>query len=244
MEKSKKICLDQNKKIMNQDTETEKESGQIFSVDDIIKNNLIENTMLQQAELSNINLYVCALNPWKAILQETGAILFHDRKILKLNKYIINKYNIPQPTNEINIIYINNLCDVYIYLSHKYNKLINMSYFGYMLNMTYNDIYCLLNSNTHDSNNIINGVNVNTIRINIYKRLKAEREENLKEKCFESPGAVGTIAIGNVENGWNLTPGQKAINTADNNILSLGQLPTLKAIGTAETPTDHGILSD
>lgn len=86
--------------------------------------------------------------------------------------------------------------------------------------------------------------NFNNIKLVIYKRLKGEREENLKEKCFESPGAVGTIAIGNVENGWNLTPGQKAITQDNNNILSLGQLPTLKAVEMAETPTDHGIISD
>ena len=96
----------------------------------------------------------------------------------------------------------------------------------------------------HNYNNNEVCKDFNNLSISIYKRLKGEREENLKEKCFESPGAVGTIAIGNVENGWNLTPGQKAITQDNNNILSLGQLPTLKAIGTAENPQNADILSD
>ena len=101
--------------------------------------------------------------------------------------------------------------------------------------------------NTNSDYNYINKSECdefNNLRLYILKGLKSEREENLKEKCFESPGAVGTIAIGNIENGWNLSPGQKAITTDNNDIISIGQLPTVKAITTAENTENNGILAD
>lgn len=230
---------DHGKKNMNQDTP---ETAAPMDFEYIIKNNMIENTLLSLADHQGIDIFSCALNPWKALLMETGAILFsHNELKIKVNTHNIN--NIPC----INYIYdfnkLNIVCDVYVYISYKYNKLINVLYYGCLCNIKNNNIYTILSSG-NNYNDLEIAKDFNNIKISIYKRLKCEREENLKEKCFESPGAVGTIAIGNVENGWNLAPGQKAINTADNNILSLGQLPTLKAIGTAEMPTDHGIISD
>lgn len=209
----------------------------IMDFEYIIKNNLIEQTLLNQAAAQNIDLYECKINPFKALLQETGAILFSDKKILRLNRYNNNKYNIPVPTNEYNMIYINKICDIYIYISQKYNKCIGISYFGYLLNMNYNDIYNVLNINTHDNNIEYNGINFNNLRNNIIKRLRAERENNLKEKCIESPGAVGAIAIGNVENGWNLTPGQRSQDNNNNNMISVNSLPQINAIETAGNGT-------
>lgn len=236
MGKSEKITPDQDKKNINQDTAADK-----MDFDYIIKNNMIENTLLSLADHQGIDIFSCALNPWKALLQECGALLFsHNELKCKINTHTNN--NIPV----YNYIYDYNkllqVCDIYIYLSHKYNKLINVLYYGYLITVNYN-IYTMLSSN-NNYNSVVYCQDFNNIKLVIYKRLKGEREENLKEKCFESPGAVGTIAIGNVENGWNLTPGQKAINTADNNILSLGQLPTLKAIETAENTENTDILSD
>ena len=118
-----------------------------------------------------------------------------------------------------------------------------MLYYGCLCNIKNNNIYTIL-SNGNNYNDLEIAKDFNNLSISIYKRLKGEREANLKESCIESPGAIGKIAVANTEYGWNLTPGQKAINTADNNILSLGQLPTLKAIGMAENSQNSDILSD
>jgi len=237
---------DHDKKNMNQDTP---ETAAPMDFEYIIKNNMIENTLLSLADQQGVDIYECKINPFKALLQETGAILFpYKTNILKIKMiYDVNEnvYNIKRYNYIYNIKYLYDIYNQYCYISHKYNKLISIMYYCYLCNIPYTTMYKILNTNS-DYNYINKSEceNFNQLRLYILKGLASEREENLKEKCFESPGAVGTIAIGNVENGWNLTPGQKAINTADNNILSLGQLPTLKAITTAENTENNGILAD
>ena len=104
-------------------------------------------------------------------------------------------------------------------------------------------MYNILN-NTSDYYNLECGNEFNNLKIYIIKRLKQDREEYIKESCIESSGAIGKIAVANAEYGWNLSPGQKAITTADNDIISIGQLPTLKAITTAENTENNSILAD
>ena len=232
---------DHDKKNMNQDT-PEKAAPMDFEY--IIKNNMIENTLLSLANQQGIDIFSCALNPWKALLMECGALLFPGNELkIFINIHDNNYNNISCKNYVYDFNKLNTVCNIYIHLSYKYNKIINVLYYVLLCNIKNNSIYTILSTNHNYNNNEV-CKDFNNLSISIYKRLKCEREENLKEKCFESPGAVGTIAIGNVENGWNLTPGQKAINTADNNILSLGQLPTLKAIETAENPQNADILSD
>ena len=232
---------DHDKKNINQDTPG---TAAPMDFEYIIKNNMIENTLLSLADQQGIDIFSCALNPWKALLMECGALLFPGNELkIYINIHDNNYNNIPCKNYVYDFNKLNTVCNIYIHLSYKYNKIINVLYYGLLCNIKNNSIYTILGTNHNYNNNEV-CKDFNNISISIYKRLKGEREENLKEKCFESPGAVGTIAIGNVENGWNLTPGQKAINTADNNILSLGQLPTLKAIGTAENPQNADILSD
>lgn len=241
MEKLEKNRPDQNKKIMNQDTDT---AADKMDFEYIIKNNMIEDTLLSLAEDQNIDIYNCALNPWKALLMECGALLFPGNELkIFINIHDNNYNNIPCKNYVYDFNKLNTVCNIYIHLSYKYNKIINVLYYGLLCNIKNNSIYTILSTNHNYNNNEV-CKDFNNLSISIYKRLKGEREANLKESCIESPGAIGKIAVANTEYGWNLTPGQKAINTADSNILSLGQLPTLKAIETAETPTDHGIISD
>ena len=231
---------DHDKKNMNQDTRT----AAPMDFEYIIKNNMIENTLLSLANQQGIDIFSCALNPWKALLMECGALLFPGNELkIFINIHDNNYNNIPCKNYVYDFNKLNTVCNIYIHLSYKYNKIINVLYYGLLCNIKNNSIYTILSTNHNYNNNEV-CKDFNNLSISIYKRLKGEREENLKEKCFESPGAVGTIAIGNVENGWNLTPGQKAITQDNNNILSLGQLPTLKAIGTAENPQNADILSD
>lgn len=228
----------------------EKNAPGNMEFENIIKNNMVENTIKSLADQQNIDLYECKLNPFKALLQETGAILFPGNQ-LKIKVCTHKNYNIPCYNYIYDFRKLDKLCNIYIYLSHKYNKIINVLYFGYLCNIYNNNIYTILSTNNNyncydnDDNNNNNCIReFNNIKTSIYKRLKNEREENLKEKCIESVGAVGVIAVGNVENGWNLSPGQKSITTADNDIISIGQLPTLKTITTAENTENNGILAD
>lgn len=215
---------------------------------EIIQNNSIEKTLKDQAAAAGVDLLSCNINTWKALLQEVGALLFPKKsRVLKIKiQHEHNYNNIPCYNYIYDFNKIDLVCDQYIYLSHKYNKLIAVVYFGYLINTDNCYIYNLLKINNNNENDIYNIIPdnynylysdfeysitaFNNIKNNIIKKLKNERENNLKEKCFEAPGAVGAIAIGNTENGWNLTPGQKAATDHAGELLSVAALPPLLPI--------------
>lgn len=225
-----KFFSDQDKKNLNQ---VEKNTPDNMDFENIINNNMIENTILSLAENENINIYDCKISQFKALLINAGALLFPKNKnILKIKTITHVNNNIPVYSYIWDIKKLAVLCDIYLYISYKYNKIISFSYFSFLCNSNYINMYNVLN-NFSDYNNIDCGNEFNNLKTYIIKRLKQDREEYIKESCLESSGAIGKIAVANIEYGWNLTPGQKAITTADNDIISIGQLPTLKAIDTA-----------
>lgn len=221
---------------------------ELLTFDEIIKNNLIEKQLIKQAELSGVDLYECNINRWKSLLQEVGAILFNDSKILKIDKETIikdnniknNYYNIYNSSmNVFDIKKLSIICDIYIYLSQKYNKYIKMSYFGYLLNFNCMKISNILNIKMHNNNVCYNGVDFNQLRLDIYKRLNTERENNLEEKCFYSPGAIGSIAIGNKDFGWN---GQTGTAADADKVYQIDSLPTMAEL--PQNPENTDLLQD
>lgn len=239
-----KITPDHDKKNMNQETPGTAAESMEMTFQNIIDNNMIEDTIISCAEHENINIYDCKISQFKAILLQSGSILFpKDKNILKIKIETHNNNNIPVYNYVWDIRKLKIICDIYLYISYKYNKIISFSYYSLLCNSNYFAMKNVLN-NISDYNNMAWGTEFNNLKNYIIKRLSQDREEYIKESCIETPGAIGKIAVANTEYGWNLTPGQKAINTADNNILSLGQLPTLKAIGTAENSQNSDILSD
>lgn len=209
-------------------TTIETATGQRLGFTEIIQGNYIESVLQSVADKNGIeNIMSCPLNPWKALLQETGFLLWgKDRKALKLDKPThfhgsINSsnYNI-YDLNKLNII-----CDIYIFLSHKYNKLISILNFGYFLNIDSTLIYNILNADYHTQSLD----EFNTRRNEIMQKLSINRHENLKDKCYESNGAIGVIAIGNTEYGWNGN-GNGNENGPNNKTLSISTLPQLNAI--------------
>ncbi len=191
-----------------------------LSFDEIIKNNLVESELINRATAQGVDLYTCPLNPWKALLQEVGVILWSsDRKELKIDKQIhYNGCVRPSNYNMYDIYKIKQLCNVYIYISHKYNKLISISYFAYMCNMMCNDMYSILDINNHPESL----TEFNNTRSEILKMIYNERENNIKEKCFESASPVGVIAIANREYNWS--------GTGQNNGITTGQAQRLDAL--------------
>ena len=85
-----------------------------LSFDEIINNNLIESELINRATAQGIDLYNCPLNPWKALLQEVGAILWSsDRKALKIDKQVhYNGCVRPSNYNMYDIFKIKQLCNV------------------------------------------------------------------------------------------------------------------------------------
>lgn len=204
---------------------------EVLSYREIIDKNLIENTLLSIAEVNSFDLFTCPLNQFKYCLQETGKKLFFDRNILKIEEgVLLNHFN--YKPNMIDIYKLSELCNIYINLSHKYNKLIHLTYYGYMINMYSTELYNILNDNNSYNNDFIvlnsmyEAEKLTLTKSSIYKRLKEEREQNIKERCYESNSAVGYIALGNTEFGWNAGQQAQSITT---NIISVSALPQLNS---------------
>lgn len=199
-----------------------------MSFNEIIKQNLIEKTIEDRATYNNIDLQNCPLNHWKMILQETGFLLWgEDRKPLRIEQGIIYHGAVrPSGKNTYDMQKIKKVCDIYIYLSHKYNKIISMSYFSYLLFMLGNELYNLLDNNQHNESL----TEFNNIRTEILKKIYSEREENIKEKCLESSSPVGYIAIGNTEYGWNGGTAQGIQTGTAQRLDTLPDLSGLKAL--------------
>ena len=152
--------------------------------------------------------------PWKAVMQLVGKKLFPDRKILKDNNlYNYNNNNIPTNSNRYNYNIINNLCDYYLILSNRYNKLVSIIAFSYMINIDSTTIDEW--SNTEPS----------SLTFLIYKKLRLNREDCLKDKNYDSNNVVGAISIGNTEYNWNMPGVSRPFENPK--ALNVSQLPKL-----------------
>lgn len=193
----------------------------------------IDNTMCFFADAEGIeDIKTCSINEFKYLLQLTGSKLFpKNSKILKIeNNIFINGFNTAYNMNMYDLYKLYRMYEIYILLSHKYNKLIHLTYYGYLINITPNNISDLLNKTILiDDNNIIDGYyelynnrKLNNIRIDILKGLKNSRNNEILEKAYQS-GGVGLIALANHEIWENETGSNN-----NNNLLSVDQLPQLQ----------------
>ena len=152
--------------------------------------------------------------PWKAVLQTLGKTVFPNTKILKskvLNIY--NNNNIPTNSNAYNYELLDNLCDYYILLSDRYNKLISTVAFSYFVNIPTNTIDTWRDAEP------------SSLTFQIWKKLQSNREDCLKDKNYDSNNVVGAISIGNSEYGWNM-PGVTR-ETSKRAALPASELPKL-----------------
>lgn len=159
----------------------------------------IYNTDIERAlddaceELGITDLKAEGQRPWKAALQLVGKSVFPDRSILK-DKNLVKLPNnkILTNNNKYNYELINNLCDYYIMLSNKYNKLVSVIAFAFMINIDYENITGWKDEDSND------------LRFLIWKKLHNYREDCLKDKNYDSNNVVGSISIGNNEYNWNM----------------------------------------
>lgn len=206
----------------------------IMSFQKIANISYIDNMLWDAATVLDIdNIKECNINEFKAILQYAGARLFPKKSnILKIeNNIFINGYNKLTNNNMYDFYKLDIICDIYIFLSHKYNKLIHLTYYGYLINISASNIHDLLNKELHNSDinildnyvNLYNSRKLNSIRIEILKKLKEERINNYIEKCYNA-GGLPLVASINHEFGWN-----QGGSNENNNIscLSVNELPQI-----------------
>ena len=130
---------------------------------------------------------------WKAVMRYTGKKVFPDNKILRdKNTVWLEGNKIPTNNNRFDYNIINTLCDYYMSISDRYNKLISAEAFSLLLNMPRETI------------SLWSSEEPSTTRFNIYKKLKDYRLECIKDNAFDNGNVTGTMYVGNVEYQTNL----------------------------------------
>lgn len=150
---------------------------------------------------------------WKAVMAYVGRRVFPDSKKLKEDGYInIDKY--PLPLNRYDADILNILCDYYIRLSYRYNKLISSVAFAYFINIPYGTVEDWGQGKSSKKH------------FGIWKKLQGEREDTLKDKAVDSGNVMGVFQVGRREYQWDL-PGVR--QAAPPQALSAAELPKLGA---------------
>lgn len=151
---------------------------------------------------------------WKAVMDYVGKKVFPDNKILRDRNTVWLEGNmIPTNNNRFDYNIINKLCDYYMRISDRYNKLISAEAFSLFLNIPRDTIGSWKDDEP------------STLRFHIYKKLKDYRLECIKDNAFDNGNVTGTMYVGNVEFGTNL-PGVSRENTSKR-ALSAAELPKL-----------------
>lgn len=155
---------------------------------------------------------------WKAVLRNMGKRMFpDDSKVLRDKKLVILEGNkIPTNNNRFDYDVINALCDYYMYLSDRYDKLISAEGFSLFLNIPRETIS---RWNVEDK--------LSKTSFHIYKKIKDARLECIKDNAYDNGNVTGTMYVGNVEFGTNL-PGVSRETTAKQ-ALTAADLPKLGA---------------
>lgn len=182
----------------------------IFSVDDFkIYDNDIDlaiDNACQQLEIDDLRKE--GQRRWKAVLQLVGKEVFSNKNILKSKELQIHDGNtIPTNNNRYDYNILNSLCDYYIFISNKYNKIASIEGFSYFTNIERR----VINSWKHHESNSLSRC--------IYEKISDTRLDNFKDNALDNPNVIGTIAVGNWEYQLNM-PGVKTEHKTEQPALS------------------------
>ena len=195
----------------------------VIKVDDV---EIIEDDFIDAIEEAAARFHYDDINSisqrqWKAVLKYAGDRIFKDKSILKSKELIVyNGNTIPSNSNRYDYNILNTLCDYYMHISDRYNKLISIEAFSLMLGLS-REVVRLWSE--HEPS---------TPTFAIYKKLKDNRLDCIKDNSFDNGNVTGTMYVGNVEYGTNL-PGVRE-DSARRAALSASELPKLG--GTAANP--------
>ena len=130
---------------------------------------------------------------WKAVMHYVGKRVFPDNKILKdKNTVWLEGNKIPTNNNRYDYNIINILCDYYIQVSRRYNKLISTVAFSEFINITTTTI------------DLWKDTEPSTKTFKIWKKLQGLREDSLKDKAADSGNVMGVFQIGRREFAWDM----------------------------------------
>lgn len=164
------------------------------------------------------DLYAEGQRRWKRVLAYVGKRIFTDRKMLKSKDRILYDNNIiPTNNDKYDTDVLMRLCDYYMTLSDEYDKLISLEGFSLFMGMS------------RDTLRGWGGLEPSTPRFAIYKKIKDNRLDCLKDDAYDNGNVTGTMYVGNVEFGTNLPgvhsekPEREALGA--DALIQLGQQP-------------------
>lgn len=170
-------------------------------IDVVIHDNDIDSCIYDVCKEHNIDPKSCKQGEWKYVLRLVGQRLFRGTDILK-DKSINNiQGNKVAPSNDNRYDYkkVNDLCDYYIAISNKYNKLVSIIAFSYLSDIEESTLHAWREASG--------------TRSEIVKKLTEGRQDSLKDKLFDSSNPVGAMSIGNTEFAWNLPGVRNSLET-------------------------------
>lgn len=135
---------------------------------------------------------------WKAVLEHVGKHIFPDNSVLRDKSMVmLDNHTIPTDCNRYNYNILSVLCDYYIYLSNKYNKLVSSVAFAYFVNIPTNtvDTWGYLGESENGLSNL---------GFMIWKKLQDNRLDCIKDKTYDNGNVTGSIAVGNWEYSLNM----------------------------------------
>lgn len=164
----------------------------IEAVEDIIIHKSdIDSCIYDICQEEKIDLKKAKQGEWRYILREAGSRLFKNTDVLKDKSIIYGQGNIvASNNNRYDYVKVNDLCDYYISISDKYNKLVSILAFSYLSGI--------------DDTTIDKWKEPGCGGFGIWRKLTARRQDSLKDRLFDSNNPVGAMSIGNTEFLWNM----------------------------------------
>lgn len=135
---------------------------------------------------------------WKAVCHYVGKRVFPDNKILRDKSTMMIEGNpVSTDCNRYDYNILNTLCDYYIQVSRRYNKLISSIAFGEFVNIS---VYTIdqWGKNYRDSGELSKTGSL------IWKKLQMDREDGLKDKALDSGNVMGVFQVGRREYQWDM----------------------------------------
>lgn len=130
---------------------------------------------------------------WKAVMHYVGKRVFPDTKMLKDKQTVWLEGNkIPTNNNRYDYEILDILCDYYIQLSRRYNKLISTVAFSEFINIPTNTV------------DVWRDTESSTPTFKIWKKLQGNREDSLKDKAVDSGNVMGVFQVGRREYQWDM----------------------------------------
>lgn len=159
----------------------------------VIHSNEIEAALLDACEELGIkDLLSEKLGRWKAALSIVGNRLFKPSQILRQKDAIYpTTYGGRSNLNAWDYDKVNELCDYYLFLSNKYNKVVSIEAFSCLSGICKGTIETW---KSHD---------VAKTSFCVWKKLNEAREVSIADKMLDSSSIVGSIAVANREYQWN-----------------------------------------